>query len=133
MFNLFCFGFYLTSRYAGRNVQAVVGSSLNFSWTFKGDSTLSTDFGFLIFPNAQQCGIKTSHFLMQLFDFVSYSSQDPPTMQIATASSLTSWVRQTVTLNVSKMVFLNTHSPGTNQMEMKYSESQIKKLQSRWQ
>ena len=44
---------------------------------------------------------------MQLFDFVSYSSQDPPKIQIATASSLTSWVYQTATLNVSKMVFLN--------------------------
>ena len=52
VFNLFRAGFHLISRYAGRNVTAVVGSSLNFSWTFKGDSFLSIDFGFLIFLNA---------------------------------------------------------------------------------
>lgn len=51
-FNLCKAGFHLISRYAGRNVTAVVGSSLDFSWTFKGDSFISIDFGFLISLNA---------------------------------------------------------------------------------
>ena len=45
-FYLFTAGFYFISRYAGRNVTAVVGSTLNFSSTFKGDGCLSLTFGF---------------------------------------------------------------------------------------
>ena len=40
-FYLFTAGFYFISRYAGRNVTAVVGSTLNFSSTFKGDGSIS--------------------------------------------------------------------------------------------
>lgn len=65
-FYLFNACFHLISRYAGRNVTAVVGSSLNFSWTFKGDSFLSVDFGFLISLN----GIAVQDKNMPLFDAI---------------------------------------------------------------
>lgn len=45
-FYLFTAGFYFISRYAGRNVTAVVGSTLNFFRIFKGDGCLSLNFGF---------------------------------------------------------------------------------------
>ena len=51
-FHFFTAGFYFISRYVGRHVTAVVGSTLNFSSTFKGDGCLSLTFGFSTSLNA---------------------------------------------------------------------------------
>lgn len=51
-------------------------------------------------------------------DFMSHSFLNPPKLQIATTSSLMSWVGQTVKLKCQSD---GVPTPGTNLMEIKYS------------